>query len=79
MGKIISTLITVVVALVLGCLISGVVVGAFSVAQDGRWRLFVDPLRYLGMVAGVGLLGLVAGAVPGRLVVRRRALPQRLG
>jgi putative ABC transport system permease protein len=74
-----EALITVAVALVLGCLISGVVVGTFSVAQDGRWRLFVDPLRYLGMVAGVGLLGLVAGAVPGRLVVRRRALPQRLG
>ncbi|MEU4744177.1 ABC transporter permease, partial [Actinosynnema sp. NPDC023658] len=71
-----EAVITVVVALVLGCVISGVVVGAFSVAQDGRWRLFVDPMRYLGMVAGVGLLGLVAGAVPARVVVRRRSLPQ---
>ncbi|MFJ6671180.1 FtsX-like permease family protein [Actinosynnema sp. NPDC091369] len=71
-----EALITVAVALVLGCVISGVVVGAFSVAQDGRWRLFVDPARYLGMVAGVGLLGLVAGVVPARVVVRRRALPQ---
>jgi putative ABC transport system permease protein len=71
-----EALITVVVALVLGCAISGVVVGAFSVAQDGRWRLFADPLRYLGMVAGVGLLGLVAGAVPARVVVRLRSLPQ---
>ncbi|MER5267339.1 ABC transporter permease [Actinosynnema sp. NPDC002837] len=73
-----EALITVVVALVLGCVISAVVVGAFSVAQDGRWRLFADPVRYFGMVAGVGLLGLVAGAVPARLVVRLRALP-RLG
>ena len=37
-----------------------------------------SPVRYFGMVAGVGLLGLVAGAVPARLVVRLRALP-RLG
>lgn len=73
-----EALITVVVALVLGCVISAVVVGAFSVAQDGRWRLFADPVRYFGMMAGVGLLGLVAGAVPARLVVRLRALP-RLG
>ncbi|ONI85452.1 permease [Saccharothrix sp. ALI-22-I] len=71
-----EALITVTVALVLGCLISGVVVGAFSVAQDGQWRLFADPLRYLGMVAGVGLLGLVAGAVPARFVVRLRSLPK---
>ncbi|PSL56954.1 putative ABC transport system permease protein [Saccharothrix carnea] len=71
-----EAVITVAVALVLGCVISGIVVGAFSVAQDGRWRMFADPVRYLGMVAGVGLLGLVAGAVPARLVVRFRALPQ---
>jgi putative ABC transport system permease protein len=71
-----EALITVVVALVLGCAVSGVVVGAFSVAQDGQWRLFADPVRYFGMVAGVGLLGLVAGAVPARVVVRLRALPQ---
>ncbi|NUT54246.1 MAG: ABC transporter permease, partial [Saccharothrix sp.] len=71
-----EAVITVVVALALGCVISGIVVGAFSVAQDGRWRLFADPVRYFGMVAGVGLLGLVAGAVPSRVVVRPRSLPQ---
>lgn len=70
-----ETLITVAVALVLGCTISGAVVGTFSVAQDGTWRLFVEPLRYLAMIGGVGLLGVVAGAVPARLVVRRRSLP----
>ena len=63
------------VALVLGCLVTGAVVGTFSMAQDGQWRLFADPLRYLAMVGGVGLLGLVAAAVPARLVVRRRSLP----
>lgn len=70
-----ETLITIAVALVLGCVISGAVVGAFSVAQDGQWRLFAEPLRYLAMIGGVGLLGVVAGAVPARLVVRRRSLP----
>jgi putative ABC transport system permease protein len=70
-----ETLIAVTVALVLGCVISGAVVGTFSMAQDGQWRLFADPLRYLGMVAGVGLLGMVAGAIPARLVIRRRSLP----
>ncbi|MDT7728269.1 MAG: putative transport system permease protein [Actinomycetota bacterium] len=70
-----ETLIAVTVALVLGCVISGAVVGTFSMAQDGQWRLFADPLRYLGMVAGVGLLGVVAGAIPARLVIRRRKLP----
>ncbi|HEX6351536.1 ABC transporter permease [Actinophytocola sp.] len=70
-----ETLITVAVALVLGCVISGAVVGTFSVAQDGQWRLFAEPLRYLALLGGVGLLGVVAGAVPARLVVRRRSLP----
>jgi putative ABC transport system permease protein len=70
-----ETFITVAVALVLGCVISGAVVGTFSVAQDGQWRLFAEPLRYFAMIGGVGLLGVVAGAVPARLVVRRRSLP----
>jgi putative ABC transport system permease protein len=70
-----ETLIAVAVALVIGCVLTGGVVGAFSVAQDGQWRLFADPLRYLGMIAGVGALGLIAGAVPARLVIRRRSLP----
>jgi putative ABC transport system permease protein len=74
-----ETLITVAVALVLGCVISGAVVGTFSVAQDGTWRLFAEPPRYLAMLGGVGLLGVVAGAVPARLVVRRRSLPSVQG
>jgi putative ABC transport system permease protein len=72
-----ETLITVAVALVLGCVITGAVVGTFSVAQDGTWRLFAEPLRYLGLIGGVGLLGVVAGAVPARMVIRRRSLPGR--
>ncbi|GLY63638.1 ABC transporter permease [Amycolatopsis taiwanensis] len=70
-----ETLITVAVALVLGCVISGAVVSTFSVAQDGQWRLFAEPLRYLEMLGGVGLLGVVAGAVPARIVIGRRSLP----
>ncbi|WP_199441042.1 ABC transporter permease [Umezawaea beigongshangensis] len=70
-----ETLVVVGVALVLGCVISGAVVGTFSVAQDGRWRLFAEPLRYLTMLGGVALLGVVAGAVPARLVIGTRSLP----
>ncbi|WP_244885518.1 FtsX-like permease family protein [Amycolatopsis vancoresmycina] len=70
-----ETLITVAVALVLGCVITGAVVGTFSVAQDGQWRLFAEPLRYLTLLGGVGLLGIAAGAVRARFVIKRRALP----
>ncbi|MEU0509083.1 ABC transporter permease [Amycolatopsis sp. NPDC006125] len=70
-----ETLITVVVALVLGGVLSGAVVGTFSVAQDGQWRLFAEPLRYLALLGGVGLLGAIAGIVPARVVIRPRSLP----
>jgi len=70
-----EALLAVVVAAVLGTVVSGAVVGAFAVAQDGHWRLFADPARFLTLLAGVGALGVVAGAVPARLVVRRRSLP----
>jgi putative ABC transport system permease protein len=74
-----EALLTVAVALVLGCVVSGAVVSTFSVAQDGQWRLFADPVRYLAMLGGVGLLGVVAGAVPARVVIGRRSLPQLTG
>ncbi len=67
--------ITVAVALVIGCLITGIVVGAFSIAQDGQFRLYAEPGRYFGLLAGVGALGVLAAAIPARLVVRRRSLP----
>lgn len=74
-----ETFVAVAVALVLGCVISGAVVGTFSVAQDGQWRLFAEPVRYLSLLGGVGLLGMIAGAVPARLVIRRRSLPEVTG
>jgi putative ABC transport system permease protein len=74
-----ETFVAVAVALVLGCVISGAVVGTFSVAQDGQWRLFAEPVRYLTLLGGVWLLGMVAGAVPARLVLRRRSLPEVTG
>jgi putative ABC transport system permease protein len=67
--------ITVAVGLILGCAVTAVVVGAFSTAQDGRFRLLVDPPTYFGMVGGVAALGLLAGSIPARLVMRRRSLP----
>jgi putative ABC transport system permease protein len=55
--------------------VTAVVVGAFSVAQDGQFRLIVDAGVYLVMLGGVGALGLLAGALPVRLMLRRRGLP----
>lgn len=67
--------IAVAVGLALGAAVTGIVVGVFSTAQDGVFRVLVDPSTYAAMVGGVGLLGLLAGALPVRLVVRRRSLP----
>ena len=67
--------ITVAVGLLLGAAVTAVVVGAFSTAQDGTFRLIVDPATYAGMVGGVAALGLLAGTLPARIVLRRRSLP----
>lgn len=56
--------ITVAVALLIGAAITAIVVGAFSVAQDGTFRLIVDWKAYAAMLGGVGALGLLAGALP---------------
>ena len=62
-----EALVTVAVGLLLGAAVSAVVVGAFSTAQDGTFRLIVDAGTYAGMLGGVAALGLVAGALPARL------------
>jgi putative ABC transport system permease protein len=67
--------ITVAVGLLLGAAVTGIVVGAFSTAQDGTFRLIVDAKTYLAMLCGVATLGLIAGTLPARLVLRRRSLP----
>jgi putative ABC transport system permease protein len=61
---------TVAVGLTLGVAVTSIVVAAFSVAQDGVLRLVVDPASYGTLVAGVGVLGLLAGVIPARLVLR---------
>ncbi|GAA3395644.1 FtsX-like permease family protein [Cryptosporangium minutisporangium] len=66
-----EALITVSVGLVLGAVVTGLVVGRFSLAQDGTFRVFVDAVTYLGMLGGVGALGLIAGALPGRILLGR--------
>ncbi|MEK8104749.1 hypothetical protein NKG94_05305 [Micromonospora sp. M12] len=43
-------MITVAVGLLLGALVSAIVVGAFSAAQDGTVRVVVDPATYAGML-----------------------------
>lgn len=70
-----EALITVTVGLLLGAAVTAVVVGAFSTAQDGTFRLIVDPGTYGGLLGGVALLGLLAGALPARFILRRRSLP----
>ncbi|GIG87851.1 ABC transporter permease [Plantactinospora endophytica] len=70
-----ESVLAVAVGLLLGCAVTAIVVGAFSTAQDGRFRLVVDAGTYFGMLGGVGLLGLLAGSVPARLVLRRGSLP----
>jgi putative ABC transport system permease protein len=62
--------IAVAVGLILGATVAGVVVGAFSLAQDGVLRVFVDAPTYAALLAGTALLGLLAGALPPRLVLR---------
>jgi len=74
-----EAVVTVLAGLVLGAAVTGVVVGAFSVAQDGAFRFLVDPITYGTMAGGVAALGLLAGALPTRLLLRRRALPVAVG
>jgi putative ABC transport system permease protein len=66
--------IAVAAGLVLGAAVTAIVVGAFSLAQDGVLRVFVDPPTYGALVGATALLGLLAGALPVRLVVPRRAV-----
>ncbi|MFG2163621.1 ABC transporter permease [Micromonospora chersina] len=70
-----EALITVTAGLVLGIAVTSAVVVPFSVAQDGVFRLVVAPATYLVLLAGVAGLGLAGGALPVRLVLRRRDLP----
>ena len=65
-----EALITVTVGLALGVAVTTIVVTAFSVAQDGALRLVVDPVPYGLLLGAVGLLGLAAGTVPTRAVLR---------
>jgi putative ABC transport system permease protein len=70
-----ESLIAVGSGLLLGCAVTAVVVGVFSTAQDGHFRLIVDGGLYFGMIAAVAALGVLAGSVPARVVLRRRSLP----
>jgi putative ABC transport system permease protein len=69
-----EAVVTVLVGLLLGATVTGVVVGAFSTAQDGTFRWIVDPGTYAAMAGGVAALGLTAGVLPTRLLLRRRSL-----
>ncbi|WP_282796663.1 ABC transporter permease [Streptomyces sp. CC224B] len=70
-----EAVLTVAAGLLVGAAITAVVVGTFSRAQDGQWRLLVDPVQYAGLLAGAGLLGLAGAALSTRLVLRTTTAP----
>ncbi|MFF3943094.1 ABC transporter permease [Streptomyces phaeofaciens] len=61
-------------ATVLGSAVALAVLTAFSVGMTGRAAPAVAPLAYAVVVAGAGLLALVATALPGRVALRVRAV-----
>jgi putative ABC transport system permease protein len=65
-----ETLLAVAVGLALGITVTSLVVAAFSLAQDGTLRLVVDPIAYGALSGLVALLGLAAGIIPARMVIR---------
>ncbi|MFI7502624.1 FtsX-like permease family protein [Streptomyces sp. NPDC049687] len=61
-------------ATTLGSAVALAVLTAFSVGMTGRAAPAVSPLVYAVVVAGAGLLALVATALPGRVALRVRAV-----
>lgn len=57
-------------ATTLGSSIASAVLTAFSIGMTGRAAPTVAPLVYVAIVAGAGLLALIATAVPGRVALR---------
>ncbi|WP_345714251.1 ABC transporter permease, partial [Kineococcus glutinatus] len=68
-----EAVITVLVGLLIGAAVTTTVVATFSTAQDGVLRLVVAPGTYATVVGLVAALGLVAGTLPARLVLRPRS------
>ncbi|MEV6403654.1 ABC transporter permease [Streptomyces bobili] len=62
------------IATALGSAVALAVLTAFSVGMTGRAAPAVTPLTYVTVVAGAGLLALVATALPGRVALRVRAV-----
>ncbi|MEU2539811.1 ABC transporter permease [Streptomyces iakyrus] len=58
----------------LGSAVSLAVLTSFSIGMTGRAAPAVTPLVYVTVVAGAGLLALVATALPGRVALRVRAV-----
>jgi len=69
-----ETALTVGIGVLLGCAVAATVFGSFSLAQQGFWSWIASPREYWSLVGGAVALGLVAGAIPTRLVIRRRAM-----
>lgn len=71
-----EAVLTVGAGLLIGVAITAAVVGTFSTAQDGHWRVIVSPGWYAAILAGTVALGLTAAALPTRLVLRTAATPR---
>ncbi|GAA2298033.1 FtsX-like permease family protein [Nonomuraea roseoviolacea subsp. roseoviolacea] len=67
-----ETLTALLVAVVLGTVISLVTLAAFSLGMTGSASPYVPPLTYAGVVAAVVALALTATAVPARFALRVR-------
>ncbi|MEU5877074.1 FtsX-like permease family protein [Spirillospora sp. NPDC047279] len=65
-----ETLSVVLVATVLGTVIALVTLNAFSTGMTGSGTPHVPPLAYAGVIAGAGLLALLATALPARAALR---------
>lgn len=69
-----ETLSVLLIATALGSAVALAVLTALSTGMTGRAAPAVTPLTYVTVVAGTGLLALVATALPGRVALRIRAV-----
>jgi putative ABC transport system permease protein len=65
-----ETFVIITLGLLMGSVITGIVVGKFSLSQDGVLRLIVDPYLFGALVTGAVLLGWFVSVVPARLTVK---------
>ncbi|MFC4776672.1 FtsX-like permease family protein [Paenibacillus sp. GCM10023252] len=66
-----ETTLVVTAGIFIGVLITQVVIGVFSQAQDGLWRWIIRPDLYIGLITGTMILGMLSGIVPASRLIKR--------